>query len=91
MFDFEEELVPPEFAPVDTPPVEKKPAPKPTRAEVEAESAAVAQVCRRLGVPFACLKVISDGCDDGEYADFKQAAADKAVRGVLALVRGRRA
>lgn len=58
---------------------------------VDMESAAVAQVCRRLGVPFACLKVISDGCDDGEYADFKQAAADKAVSGVLALVRGRRA
>ena len=57
---------------------------------VDMESAAVAQVCRRLGVPFACLKVISDGCDDGEYADFKQAAADKAVSGVLALVRGRR-
>lgn len=58
---------------------------------VDMESAAVAQVCARLGVPFACLKVISDGCDDGEYADFKQAAADKAVSGVLALVRGRRA
>lgn len=58
---------------------------------VDMESAAVAQVCARLGVPFACLKVISDGCDDGEYADFKQAAADKAVNGVLALVRGRRA
>ena len=49
MFDFEEELVPPEFAPVDTPPVEKKPAPKPTRAEVEAESAAVAQEIESAG------------------------------------------
>ena len=49
MFDFEEELVPPEFAPVDTPPVEKKPAPKPTRAELEAESAAVAQEIESAG------------------------------------------
>ena len=49
LFDFEEELVPPEFAPVDTPPVEKKPAPKPTRAEVEAESAAVAQEIESAG------------------------------------------
>ena len=49
VFDFEEELVPPEFAPVDTPPVEKKPAPKPTRAEVEAESAAVAQEIESAG------------------------------------------
>ena len=49
VFDFEEELVPPEFAPVDTPPVEKKPAPKPTRAELEAESAAVAQEIESAG------------------------------------------
>ena len=49
VFDFEEELVPPEFVPVDTPPVEKKPAPKPTRAEVEAESAAVAQEIESAG------------------------------------------
>ncbi len=49
VFDFEEELVPPEFAPVDTPPVEKTPAPKPTRAEVEAESAAVAQEIESAG------------------------------------------
>ena len=50
VFDLEDELSEPAFAPVmDTPPVEKKPAPKPTRAEVEAESAAVAQEIESAG------------------------------------------
>ena len=44
VLDLEDELAPPEFAPVDVPPAEPvKAQPKPSRAEVEAETAAVAQ------------------------------------------------
>ncbi len=53
---------------------------------VDMESGAVAQVCARLGVPMACVKVISDSGDSGEYADFKTAAADKAIRAVLSVL-----
>lgn len=51
------------------------------------ECAAVVQVCNRLGVPVACVKVISDGGSEGEYYEFKTGAADKAVNAVLGAVK----
>ena len=51
------------------------------------ECAAVAQVCDRLSVPFACAKVISDGGDGTEYYEFKTKAADKAVGALLGAVK----
>lgn len=50
---------------------------------VDMECGAAAQVCARLGIPFAAVKIISDGCDDGEYYDFLLQAANKAVSMVL--------
>ena len=58
----------------------------PTVVAADMESGAVAQVCARFGVPMACVKVISDSGDSGEYYDFKQRAADKAIRAVLSVV-----
>ena len=51
------------------------------------ESAAVAQVCARLGVPFACIRIISDEGDISEYYDFKYRAADKAVSALLNVLK----
>lgn len=51
------------------------------------ESAAVAQVCTRLGVPFACIRIISDEGDISEYYDFKYLAADKAVSALLNVLK----
>lgn len=60
----------------------------PAAVAVDMEAAAVAQVCARLGLPFACLKVISDDGTSGEtYYDFKTVAAEKAVGAVLALIK----
>ena len=50
------------------------------------ESGAVAQVCARLKVPMACVKVISDAGDVGEYYDFKMRAAEKAISAVLSVL-----
>ena len=63
----------------------------PAAVAVDMEAAAVAQVCARLGLPFACVKVISDDGTSGEaYYDFKTAAAEKAVGAVLTLLAGMR-
>lgn len=60
----------------------------PQAKAVDMESAAVAQVCARLGLPFACVKIISDDGTSGDvYYDFKTAAADKAVGAVLSLIK----
>ena len=53
---------------------------------MDMESAAAAQVCARLGVPFACVKIVSDGGSDDTYFDFKTAAAEKSVSAVLHLL-----
>lgn len=39
---------------------------------VEMEGAAVAQVCRDYGVPFAAVRTISDRADDSAHVDFPQ-------------------
>lgn len=50
----------------------------PDAVAVDMESAAIAQVCLLKGVPFACVRVVSDtpGVDDhfGQYLDFWTAA-----------------
>lgn len=55
----------------------------PQTLAVDMESAAVAQVCARLGLPFACIKIVSDDGSADVYVDFKTAAAEKAVGAVL--------
>ena len=50
------------------------------------ESGAVAQVCARMRVPMACVKVISDAGDSMEYDKFKLLAAEKSVRAVLSVL-----
>lgn len=58
----------------------------PKAVAADMESGAIAQVCARLGVPFACVRVISDSGDSAEYGDFKRRAADKAVSAVLSAL-----
>lgn len=58
----------------------------PTVVAADMESGAVAQVCARLKVPMACVKVISDAGDVGEYYDFKMRAAEKAISAVLSVL-----
>lgn len=41
----------------------------PTAACVEMEGAAVAQVCFEHGVPFGCVRIISDTADESAHAD----------------------
>ena len=52
---------------------------------VDMECGAVAQVCTRMGVPFAAIKVISDGCDGEVYLDLAVRAAEMGVAAVLKL------
>ena len=56
----------------------------PSALAADMESGAVAQVCSRLGVPFACVRIISDSGDADEYYDFVSRAAAAAVSAVLA-------
>jgi adenosylhomocysteine nucleosidase len=44
----------------------------PEALAVEMEGAAVAQVCRDYGVPFAAVRTISDRADDTAHIDFKR-------------------
>ncbi|MBQ7226993.1 MAG: 5'-methylthioadenosine/S-adenosylhomocysteine nucleosidase [Clostridia bacterium] len=53
---------------------------------VDMESGAVAQVCARLGVKFACIKIISDGGDENAYYDFKTEASNKSISSVLKVL-----
>lgn len=54
---------------------------------VDMEAGAIAQVCKRVGIPMACLKVISDGSDEGEYFDFKQASSQKTITSMIACIK----
>ena len=56
----------------------------PSALAADMESGAVAQVCSRLGVPFACVRIVSDSGDADEYYDFVSRAAAAAVSAVLA-------
>lgn len=58
----------------------------PAVVAADMESGAVAQVCARLKVPMACVKVISDAGDACEYYDFKMRAAEKAISAVLSVL-----
>lgn len=58
----------------------------PDAIAVDMEAAAVAQVCARLCLPFACVKVISDdGASGDRYYDFRNLAAKKSTAAVLSL------
>jgi len=63
-----------------------------TLLAVEMEGAAVAQVCRDFGLPFAALRSISDRADDSAPVDFTEFVRTVASRYtediVLRLVRG---
>ena len=53
---------------------------------VEMEGAAMAQVCYEFGVPFALIRVVSDGADDASPVDFDvfvEEAASHFTRGVV--------
>lgn len=54
---------------------------------VDMECGAVAQVCARMRVPFAAIKIIADGCDAGDYFDFKNSASKLAISTVVAFLR----
>lgn len=58
----------------------------PSVMAADMESGAVAQVCARMRVPMACVKVISDAGDSMEYDKFKLLAAEKSVRAVLSVL-----
>lgn len=53
---------------------------------VDMETGAVAQVCMRMGVPFACIKFISDDGSAQNFSAFKIAASDLATKAVLATL-----
>ncbi|MBA2676246.1 5'-methylthioadenosine/adenosylhomocysteine nucleosidase [Ramlibacter sp.] len=53
---------------------------------VEMEGAAIAQVCRDYGVPFAAVRTISDRADDAAHGDFLQFVQDIASRHSAAIV-----
>lgn len=58
----------------------------PDAMAVEMEGAAVAQVCRDFGVPFAMLRTVSDRADDNAHVDFNRFIADVACRYTIAVV-----
>jgi len=58
----------------------------PDALAVEMEGAAVAQVCKDFGVPFAVLRTVSDRADDHAHLDFNRFIADVASRYTVAVV-----
>jgi adenosylhomocysteine nucleosidase len=53
---------------------------------VEMEGAAVAQVCRDYGLPFAAMRTISDRADDAAHVDFSAFVTQVASPYALAIV-----
>jgi len=58
----------------------------PDALAVEMEGAAIAQVCRDYGVPFAAVRTVSDRADDAAHVDFLQFIQDVASRHSAAIV-----
>lgn len=58
----------------------------PQTIAVDMESAAVAQVCARLDLPFACIKIVSDGGDGDTFFNFKIKASEKSVGTLLKVL-----
>lgn len=59
----------------------------PDALAVEMEGAALAQVCRDFGVPFAVVRTVSDRADATAHVDFDRFLGDVAARYSLAIVR----
>lgn len=58
----------------------------PDALAVEMEGAAIAQVCRDFGVPFAAVRTVSDRADDAAHGDFVSFIRDVASRHSAAIV-----
>ena len=58
----------------------------PDALAVEMEGAAIAQVCRDFGVPFAAVRTISDRADDAAHGDFVSFIREVASRHSAAIV-----
>ena len=58
----------------------------PQALAVELEGAAIAQVCRDYGVPYAAVRTISDRADDAAHGDFTRFVQQVASRHSAAIV-----
>ena len=58
----------------------------PSAACVEMEGAAVAQVCEEFGLPFACLRLISDSADERLAPDEVFALARRSGAGAAEIL-----
>jgi adenosylhomocysteine nucleosidase len=58
----------------------------PDALAVEMEGAAIAQVCRDYGVPFAAVRTVSDRADDAAHGDFTQFVQNVASAHSAAIV-----
>jgi len=58
----------------------------PDALAVEMEGAAIAQVCRDYGVPFAAVRTVSDRADDAAHGDFMKFVQEVASRHSAAIV-----